>query len=254
MSDEQQKMYRSGVGILLYLVKHSRPDLSNPTRELSKAMDKATMAHWKELKRVITYTISTKNKGLLLQPTSNLRKLQLHILVDAEFGGDIDTRKSIMGRLIFLNNALIGWCSKGMTGVTLSSTEAEYVSMSEGVKDLKFVHMCLAFLGFTVELPMSVYIDNIGAIDMLHNQSTKAQTKHVDIRFHWLRNFEQEGYIKVIFKRSELNTSDVMTKNVSKRLFDKHEPNLVQDYNDKIKNSENRKGFIEYNNLSKTEK
>ena len=45
-----------------------------------------------------------------------------------------------------------------------------------------------------------------------------------------------------------------MTKNVSKRLFDKHEPNLVQDYNGKIKNSENRKGFIEYNNLSKTEK
>ena len=115
LSDEQQKMYRSGVGILLYLVKHSRPDLSNPTRELSKAMDKATMAHWKELKRVITYTISTENKGLLLQPTSNLRKLQLHILVDAEFGGDINTRKSIMGRLIFLNNALIGWCLKGMT-------------------------------------------------------------------------------------------------------------------------------------------
>ena len=44
----------------------------------------------------------------------------------------------------------------------------------EKVKDLKFVHMCLAFLGFTVELPMSVYIDNIRAIDMLHNQSTKA--------------------------------------------------------------------------------
>ena len=156
-----------------------------------------------------------------------------------------------MGCLIFLYNALIGWCSKGMTAVTLSSTEAEYVSMSEGVKDLKFVHMCLAFLGFTVELPMSVYIDNIGAIDMLHNQSTKAQTKHVGIRFHWLRNFEQEEYIEVIFKHSELNTSDVMTKNVSKRLFDKHEPNLVQDY---TKNSENRKGFIEYNNLSKTEK
>ena len=126
--------------------------------------------------------------------------------------------------------------------------------MSEGVKDLKFVHMCLTFLGFRVELPMSVYIDNIGAIELLHNQSTKAQTKHVDIRFQWLTNFEQEEYIKDIFKRSELITSDVMTKNVSKHLFDKHEPNLVQDYNDKIKNSENRKGFIEYNNLSKTEK
>ena len=254
LSNEQQKIYRSGVGILLYLVKHSRPDLSNPTRELSKVMDKATLGHWKELLRVITYTITTETKGLLLQPTSNLRKLHLHILVDAEFAGDADNRKSIMGRLLYLNQALIGWCSKGMTGVTLSTTEAEYVSMSEGVKDLKFVHMCLTYLGFTVELPMSVYIDNIGAIDMLHNQSTKARTKHVDIRFHWIRNFEEEGYIKVIFKRSENNTSDVMTKNVSKRIFDVHEPNLVQNYDEKLLIQKNRKGFVEYNNLSKTEK
>ena len=203
---------------------------------------------------MITYTISTETKGLLLQPTSNLRKLQLHILVDAEFAGDSDDRKSIMGRLIYLNQALIAWCSKGMSGVTLSSTEAEYVSMSEGVKDLKFVHMCLMYLGFTIKLPMSVYIDNIGAIDMLHNQSTKARTKHVDIRFHWIRNFEEEGYIKVIFKRSENNTSDVMTKNVSKRIFDIHEPNLVQNYDEKFLIQKNRKGFVEYNNLSKTEK
>ena len=174
-------MYRSGIGILLYLVKHSCPDLSNPTRELSKAMDKATIAHYKELKQVITYAISTENKGLLLQPTTTLQKLNLHLLVDSKFAGDIKDRKSIMGRLIYLNNALVGWSSKGMTGVTLSSTEAEYVSMSETVKDFKFIHMCMVYLGFTVELPMNVFINNIGAIDMLHNQSTKVCTKHVNI-------------------------------------------------------------------------
>ena len=76
----------------------------------------------------------------------------------------------------------------------------------------------------------------------------------MDIRFHWIRNFEEEGYIKVIFKRSENNTSDVMTKNVSKRIFDLHEPNLVQNYDEKFLIQKNRKGFVEYNNLSKTEK
>ena len=222
LSEEDQKMYRSGIGILLYLVKHSRPDLSNPTRELSKAMDRATVAHYKELKRVITYTINTENKGILLQPTTNLSKLNLHLLVDSKFAGDVEDRKSIMGRLIYLNGALVGWSSKGMTGVTLSSTEAEYVSMSEALKDLKFIHMCMTYLGFKIELPMNVFIDNIGAIDMLHNQSTKARTKHVDIRFHWIRNYEQEGFIKINFKRSEENTSDVMTKNVSKKIYLKH--------------------------------
>lgn len=102
-------MYRSGVGILLYLVKNTRPDLANATRELSKVMDRATEGHWKELLRVITYTMSTQQKGLLLKPTKNLHTLNLHISVNAEFGGDIKNQKSIMGRLIYLNNALIGW-------------------------------------------------------------------------------------------------------------------------------------------------
>ena len=165
-------MYHSGVGILLYLVKHTRLHLGNATHELSKAIDCATKGYWKELLRVITYTISTRQNGLLLQPTKNLHTLNLHILVDAEFGGDVDNQKSIMGQLIYLNDALIGWGSKSMTRVTLSSTEAEYVSMSSGVKDLKFIHMCLTYVGFDINLPMSVYIDNIGAIDLPHNQST----------------------------------------------------------------------------------
>ena len=95
---------------------------------------------------------------------------------------------------------------------------------------------------------------------MLHNQSTKARTKHVGIRYHWLRNYEQEGFIKINFKWSEENTSDVMTKNISKVLFNKHVPNLVSEQNS---HSLNRKGLVPlvpkdnefiYNNLSKTEK
>ena len=156
-------------------------------------MDRATEGHYKELLRVITYTMSTQHKGLLLKPTKNLQSLNLHILVDAEFGGDVENRKSIMGRLIYLNEALIGWGSKSMSGVTLSSTKAEYVSISEGIKDLKFIYMCLNYLGFKIDLPMQVHIDNIGAIDLLNNQSTKGRTKHVDIRFHWLRDFEEKA-------------------------------------------------------------
>ena len=72
-----------------------------------------------------------------------------------------------MGRIIYLNEAPIGWNSKAMNSVTLSSTEAEYISMSEGLKDLKFIFMCLKYLKMKVNLPMLVIIDNIGAIEML---------------------------------------------------------------------------------------
>ena len=68
-----------------------------------------------------------------------------------------------------------------MTGVMLSSTKAEYVSMPEAVKELKLIHMCLTYLGFHIELPMLVYIDNVGAINLLHKQSTNCCTKPIGI-------------------------------------------------------------------------
>ena len=101
-------------------------------------------------------------------------------MVDAEFAGDQDTRKSIMGRVIYLNGTPIGWHSKSMSSVTLLSTEAEYVSMSEGMKDLKFVYMSLKYVKMKVNLSMLVLIDNIGAIEMLDSKTGKCRTKHVN--------------------------------------------------------------------------
>jgi len=89
--DEDQKLYRSGVGMLLYLVKHSRPDLSNGTWELSKVMDKAMEGHMKELCRVIKYSLDTQNIRLKLKPEDNDNKLwELKAYSDADFAGDKD--------------------------------------------------------------------------------------------------------------------------------------------------------------------
>ena len=192
----EQTMYRCGVDILLYLVKHTRPDLANDIRELSKAMDIANYLHWKELLRVVVFALKTKEKGLVLKP-NNKAKLNLKIYMDAEFAGDADNRRSIIGRVIYLNDTAVGWNSKAMSGVTLSSTESEYVLMSEGMKDLKFLYMCLRYLKRNVELPMLVFIDNIGAIEMLDLKTGKCRTKHVDTRYHWIREFINNDTVKV---------------------------------------------------------
>ena len=73
------------------------------------------------------YALKSQEKGILLKPDRKSANLDLKIMVDAEFAGDQDTRKSIMGRVIYLNRTPIGWNSKSMSSVTLSSTEAEYV-------------------------------------------------------------------------------------------------------------------------------
>ena len=129
------------------------------------------------------FALKTKEKGLVLKP-DNKATLNLKIYIDAEFARDADNRRSIMGRVIYLNDTPIGWNSKAMSGVTLSSAEAEYVSISEGMKDPKFIYMCLHYLQRKVKLPMLVFIDNIGAIKMLDLKTGKCRTKLIDTRYH----------------------------------------------------------------------
>ena len=89
VTDEEQKLYRSGVGMLLYLVKHSRPDLSTGTQELSNVMDKAMEGHMRELCRVFKYALDTQNIGLKLKPEDNDNKQwELKACSDADFAGD----------------------------------------------------------------------------------------------------------------------------------------------------------------------
>jgi hypothetical protein len=75
ISAEQQKLFRSGVGMLIYLVKHSRPDISNAVRALSKAADRATEAHWKYMMRIINYVLNTSKKGIIIIPKEESRAI-----------------------------------------------------------------------------------------------------------------------------------------------------------------------------------
>jgi len=125
ITDQEQKLYRSGVGMLLYLVKHSRPDLSNGTRELSKVMDKATEGHMKELCRLIKYALDTQTIGLKLKPEDNDNKLwELKAYSDADFAGDKETHISVTGYVVYFMNVPVCWRSRGQKSVTLSTTEA----------------------------------------------------------------------------------------------------------------------------------
>ena len=104
-----------------------KPQFSECHKGASKAMDMANYLHWKELVRVIAYSLNSQEMVIVLAPDRKAVKLDLKIMVDAEFAGDQDNRKSIMWRIIYLNDMPIGWNSKAMSGVTLSSTEAEYI-------------------------------------------------------------------------------------------------------------------------------
>ena len=226
---EKQSMYRTGVGMLLYLVKHTRPDIANPVRELSKCLDGTSPAAYKEMLRVIKFVIDTKHLALKLKPTPLDENVKWELIAysDSDFAGDKETRISIAGFVLYLMGVPVSWRSKGMKSVTLSSTEAEYVALSEAAKEVKYVYQLLMSMGVEVKLPIVVRVDNIGAIFMSNNVAVSQRTKHVDIRYHFVREFVLDGFLKVVFVKTEDNDADIFTKNLNGELYARHAKKMV---------------------------
>ena len=117
--------------------------------------------------------------------------------------------------------------SRGQKGVTLSATEAEYVACSEVVKELLFIVYLLRHMKIEVELPIRVNVDNIGAIFLAENQNSSDRTKHVDIRYHFIRQYIKDGTIMIEFVCSSENDSNIFTKNVTRDTFSRHSEKLT---------------------------
>jgi hypothetical protein len=220
---ESHRLFRSGVGMLLYLIKYSRPDIANSVREIAKVMDGPTEQQMKSLFRLIKYVLDTKNMGLIMSPESSLKTAwKMVAYCDSDYAGDRDGRKSVSGFVIYIQGCLISWKSRKQKSVTLSSSEAEYVAISEVCAELIFLKQVVEFLGVKLSLPIIVRVDNVGAIYLANNAVSGPRMKHVDIRYHFVRDLIEEGIVEISFVRSEENDSDVFTKNLGEELFKKH--------------------------------
>jgi hypothetical protein len=144
------------MGMLLYLIKYSRPDVANVVRELSKFMDGANLAAYKELLSVVKFVLDTRDYCLKLNPIFENEEWYLVSYVDSDRSGNPETRISVTGFIMYLLGAPICWRSKGQKGVTMSGSEADYVAMSEVVKEVHFICFLLKVMGVDVKLPIVV--------------------------------------------------------------------------------------------------
>ena len=101
VTSQEHEIYRSGVGTLLYLMKHSRPDICNPVRKLSKTMDAPAPVHLKEMYKVIRHVLSTEGYGLKFELRKDIIKWALKALSDSDFASDKETRISVFGYIIY---------------------------------------------------------------------------------------------------------------------------------------------------------
>ena len=116
-----------------------------------------------------------------------------------------------------------------MKSVVLSTTEAEYMALSEVVKELKFIFQLLQTMNIEVELPITVHVDNVGAISLSNNRTTSVRTKHIDIRTSFVKEYQEDGKIIIKFVKSEDNEADIFTKNTTNVIFQRHQKKLVWD-------------------------
>lgn len=114
--------------------------------------------------------------------------------------------------VIFFMDIIIAWKSKAQRHVTLLSTEAESVSISDKVKEILFIKQLLSHMGFEVDLPIKVHVDNVGAIFMSRSNVNSITTRHVNMRYRFIRELVEDETIEILFIKTKENVADLFTK------------------------------------------
>ena len=153
------------------------------------------------MKCIIKYVLDTVNQGLkmTLQKKENIMNIVAYS--DSDLVGNKESRISVSGFILLLNNAPIRWRSKAHHSVMLSSSEADYVALSEAEKAVKFTFMLLKIMSLEVKLTINARVYNVGAIFMSENVTTSNRTKHVETRYKFVNEFVEADLLKLFWLR-----------------------------------------------------
>jgi hypothetical protein len=221
--DEKLEMknipYREAVGSLMYLMISSRPDIAYAMGAVSRYLDCPGKQHWHAVKRIMRYIKGTSNYCLQLGGTHN--EISILGYTDADYGGDTDTGKSTSGYVFKIGHGVISWMSKKQPTVACSTTEAEYIALWEGAKHTYWLRTLLMELGYLQTKPTIINEDNQGCLTIAKYPKINARTKHINIKFHYIRELIANKDIEVVDCRSEKMLADTMTKPLDKILFQK---------------------------------
>ena len=167
-------------------------------------------------KCVLRYLKGTKNHGLKYVHNEDNRLIGY---TDSDWGGSLDDGKSTSGYVFFLGTNAISWSSKKQKTTALSSTEAEYVSATEASCEAVWLRRILADLEQVQNDPTIIYCDNKSAIAMTENPVFHSQTKHIKLRYHFIRDLVQEEEIRLDYIGTNEQVADMLTKSVSSNKF-----------------------------------
>jgi transposase InsO family protein len=196
------------VGSMLYLSVCTRPDIAQAVGALSKHMAAPTTVHWQAAKGVLRYIAGTLSLGI----TYGLG-VGISGYCDADYAGDLDTRRSTSGYVFTLHGGAISWSSKRQATVAASTTEAEYIAAAHGTKEALWLRTLLRDLDQDVAT-VKMYVDNQSAIKLLKNPVSSVRSKHIDVVYHFARERAARKEVQFEYIKTEHMLADMLTKPV----------------------------------------
>ena len=210
-----QRLYQSAVGSLLYLSTKSRPDIAFAVGNVARYCSKPTKSHWIAVKRIFRYLRGTIQFGLLYSKEDGT----LIGYSDADWGGDCNDYKSTTGYLFQMGGAAVSWKSKKQSCVALSTAEAEYMALSSAAQEAVWLRELNSDLGNPQSQPILMYEDNQSAIAMARNPQSHGRSKHINIRYHFIREQVSDDKICLKYCPTEDMIADFLTKGVGPEKF-----------------------------------
>ena len=216
-----KKEYQAITGSLMFAMTTCRPDIAHAVNMLARKMSAPRACDMEAAKRVLRYLNGTQRLGLLFR-FERCKEANLCAFADADWANDKVERRSTTGYVVLLNGTPVSWCSGLQSVVALSTCEAEYVALSECCRELAYLRGVMAFLREPIDKAITVYEDNQGTIDLANNPCHHKRSKHMDVKFHYVRSAIVEKKVVVKKVHTDLNRADLMTKAANYPMFSRH--------------------------------
>ena len=206
--------YKSILGSLLYVAMGTRPDIAHAVAAAAKFSSAPTELHLTAVKRVLRYLRETQNLSLHYSPGDG----ELISFSDADWAGDRDDRKSTTGNIHMLSGAAVSWLSKKQPIVALSTAESEYIALCLAAQETMHLRRLLCEIGLE-QTTTRMLEDNQGAIALARNPVNHSRTKHIDIKYHYVRQAVEENIIALEYCPTSEMIADILTKPLPRTQF-----------------------------------
>ena len=226
--DDVKPLFQKLVGSLIYLAICTRPDISYAAMSLGQFNANPTRGHLLAAKRVLRYLAGTLDLVLEFNfdggavASSVGGFLHNCAVSDADWASDESDRCSISGYCFYYLNSLVSWSATKQKSISLSSTEAEYYSMTHALKEALWIRLLLSLLSFPSDSPFPLLSDNQSACALANNSAITSRSKHIDIRYHFIRDHIADGTFCTHWVPTADMPADIFTKPLPLPLFLKH--------------------------------